>query len=191
MSSSWRIWGRGSWPPLLSSFGIRPAMELDRLWRRVSRAFSGSRGYHSWVLVHFPCLSRCPVRRYHESASIGDGARMLSYLIRLTPRAGGLAIGAWCFSKSRDTVAALLMGFAGRSPGFLNGDGAWSAWSAALYFSSNSPILALRKATGMRFIRRSSRARRSWAWRAYCARSLRARSVTYGRQRHAQSRGET
>lgn len=105
---------------------------------------------------------------------------MHSYLIRLTPRAGDLATGGLRFSTSPDIVVALLTGFKGSS-GFLNGEGAaCSAWTAALYLSSNSPIVTLRKATGMRLMRRSRRARRSCAWRAYCARSLRARSVTCG-----------
>lgn len=39
-------------------------------------------------------------------------------------------------------------------------------------------MFALRRATGIRLTRRSSLARRSCAWRAYCARSLRALSVT-------------
>lgn len=56
--------------------------------------------------------------------------------------------------------------------------GEWCARSEALCFSNKSPIFALRRATGIRFTRRSIRARRSWVCRAYWARSLRARSVT-------------
>lgn len=54
-------------------------------------------------------------------------------------------------------------------------------WRACvLCFSSNSPIFTLRSETGIRLTRLSMRARRSLAWRAYWARSLRARSVTEG-----------
>lgn len=47
-----------------------------------------------------------------------------------------------------------------------------------LYLSASSPILALRNAMGMRLTRISIRVRSPWAWRLYCARSFRARSVT-------------
>ena len=48
----------------------------------------------------------------------------------------------------------------------------------SMYFSSKSPIFAMRKDFGMRLIRSSTRVRRLWACRAYWARSFRARSVT-------------
>lgn len=46
------------------------------------------------------------------------------------------------------------------------------------YFVNNSPMFALRSEVGMRLIRSSIRVRRLLACNAYCARSLRARSVT-------------
>lgn len=53
----------------------------------------------------------------------------------------------------------------------------WGCWPF-LYLSASSPILAFRSAMGMRLTRISMRVRRPWAWRWYCARNFRARSVT-------------
>lgn len=47
-----------------------------------------------------------------------------------------------------------------------------------MYWSARSPIFAFLNAIGMRLTRISMRVRRPWAWRLYCARSFRARSVT-------------
>lgn len=48
--------------------------------------------------------------------------------------------------------------------------------------SNNSPIVMFLNDVGMRFTRSSIRVCRLCAWSAYCARSLRARSVTFLRQ---------
>lgn len=79
-----------------------------------------------------------------------------------------------CFSLSTEIVVIFLELLAGLVT-FLGED---CARIVVLCFSHNSPIFALRRETGIRFTRRSIRARRSWDWRAYWARSLRARSVT-------------
>ena len=46
------------------------------------------------------------------------------------------------------------------------------------YFSRSSAKFALLNDAGIRFTRSSTRVRRLWACKAYCARSFRARSVT-------------
>ena len=79
-----------------------------------------------------------------------------------------------CFSLSTDIVVIFREFLAGLVT-FLGED---CVRIVVLCFSHNSPIFALRRDTGIRFTRRSIRARRSWDWRAYWARSLRARSVT-------------
>ena len=53
-----------------------------------------------------------------------------------------------------------------------------SCFLISRYFVNNSPMFALRSEFGMRLIRSSIRVRRLCACNAYCARSLRARSVT-------------
>lgn len=53
-----------------------------------------------------------------------------------------------------------------------------SCFLLSKYFVNSSPIFALRSEVGMRLIRSSIRVRRLCACNAYCARSLRARSVT-------------
>lgn len=63
-----------------------------------------------------------------------------------------------------------------------------SACSSYLFMSSR--MFVFRSGCGIRFTRISSRDRRPCAWRAYCARSLRARSVTVALVRHAFSSQE-
>lgn len=99
------------------------------------------------------------------------------YLCFLTLRALGLAAEALRTLGLTDTVLKLLDALAGLRS-FRGERFACWARTEAMCLSSSSPIVALRRATGIRFTRRSIRARRSFAWRAYCARSLRARSVT-------------
>lgn len=53
------------------------------------------------------------------------------------------------------------------------------------YWSISSAIFVVRSCFGTRFILISSRDRKPCAWRAYCARSLRARSVTVARVRRS------
>lgn len=50
--------------------------------------------------------------------------------------------------------------------------------SCSMYLTSKSPILIFRSDVGILLTRISIRDRRPCAWRLYCARSLRARSVT-------------
>ena len=99
------------------------------------------------------------------------------YLCFFTLRALGLAAEALCTLGLTEMVAKFLGALAGLRS-FL-GD-VFSCWARreAMCFSNSSPMVALRRAMGIRFTRLSIRARRSFAWRAYCARSLRARSVT-------------
>lgn len=79
-------------------------------------------------------------------------------------------------SGSTEMFAAFRVALEGAC--FRDGEAVWDCVAEALCFSSSSPMLALRKETGIRLTRRSMRARRSLACRAYWARSLRARSVT-------------
>ena len=53
-----------------------------------------------------------------------------------------------------------------------------SGFGGCTYFSSNSTKFARLRDVGIRFTRSSTRVRRLWACKAYCARSFRARSVT-------------
>lgn len=102
---------------------------------------------------------------------------LMPYLCFLTLRALGLAAEALRTLGLTETVLKLLDALAGLRS--FRGEG-FACWARreAMCFSSSSPIVALRRATGIRLTRLSIRARRSFAWRAYCARSLRARSVT-------------
>ena len=98
----------------------------------------------------------------------------ITYLCFLNRRGLGLMVAA--FFPEADIVVKLRDPFVGLR--YFLGEGFSKALAAVLCFSSSSPMLIFLRATGIRLTRRSIRDRRSCAWSAYCARSLRALSVT-------------
>lgn len=102
---------------------------------------------------------------------------MVTHLCLFTLRVLGLAVETLCFPRFTEADVRLRVPLPGLAC-FLGDRAVCCIRRELLCFSSNSPILAFRSATGIRFMRLSIRDRRSCAWRAYCARSLRARSVT-------------
>lgn len=127
----------------------------DLLGDHARRTASGSRlAAFLGVVQHFERLScRCvfliEVRAFGTSncqTQLTSITMRKAYLSFLTRRA---------FAPAVVLVIFLLAGLVT----FL---GEWCARSVALCFSNKSPIFALRRATGIRFTRRSIRARRSW-----------------------------
>jgi hypothetical protein len=96
----------------------------------------------------------------------------------------GRDVGAW-LSKARCKAgrggAKSFSGTGGaRDVGGACSAAAGFSWLFDAYFASRSPSVTSRRGFGMRLMRISIRVLRLCAWRLYCARSLRARSVTEG-----------
>lgn len=105
--------------------------------------------------------------RYQVPLSLGEDSErvyhLTPYLCLRTLRELGLAVVALRNLGLAEMVAKFRDALAGLSS--LRGD--VFSWCALMCFSSSSPMLALRSAMGIRLMRRSIRARRSLAWRAY------------------------
>lgn len=112
---------------------------------------------------------------------------------RRSERLDSYRAGRWARSGAcgREVPQAALCGAKRGASLAPNSDGRPSTRfrSCSRHLCIRSPILTLRRDVGIRLTRISIRDRRPWAWRWYCARNLRARSVTaMGGQHYALAR---
>lgn len=146
-------------------------VHLSEIWLVLVRSWlwsfwSVSSGWEGLALAHSPCHPPDPVHRCGSMSAVTciyRDSSALAYLVRFKVRSfGGLTITSGCLT--------------GASMALEGGSG----FGCSLCFSTSCLMFVILKACGILLTRISSRARSPCACRAYCARSLRARSVTNG-----------